>query len=306
MSCDEIVERFLSWQAGLGSDKPFFAYLHFLEPHATYSPREPFRDVFRPEKGRALPEGHTMGYPEWAVQRDEINAGMRSVSRTDLQDMIDLYDGEIAWADSAVGRLKSALIERGLYSGALVIVTADHGENFIEHGVIEHPVNALYEPQIRIPLVVKFPVAWGVGPAKLSGPVETLDIPYTVAAAAGAGAFGRGENLLSFAAAGRCRRRTVITEGVSGFAVFTGAIKACFKEADSGVNMFRVYSMKSDAGETRDLLAMKPSYAARTTACVRRWREFTASRADDASAPLDAVPRDPERMRRLRALGYLQ
>ncbi|MBN2574281.1 MAG: sulfatase-like hydrolase/transferase [Deltaproteobacteria bacterium] len=87
---------------------------------------------------------------------------------------VDRYDGEIAYADEVVGKVLALL--RAKRPGAIVIVAADHGEEFGEHGGRYHGTT-LFEEQVRVPLVVAFP---GLRPHVVSGPVEVIDIPATI------------------------------------------------------------------------------------------------------------------------------
>jgi len=77
-------------------------------------------------------------------------------SEEEIRHVIDLYDGEIAYLDQELGRFFDELDARGLYDPSLIIVTADHGEAFYEHGYWEH-TQTLYEEMVRIPLIVKWP-----------------------------------------------------------------------------------------------------------------------------------------------------
>ena len=95
---------------------PFFLWVHLFDPHAPYEPPEPFKS--------------------------------RHAS--------DPYDGEIAYADSALGKALDQLRASGLYAGALIAVTADHGEAFGEHGERSHGV-FLYDETIHVPLIFKMP-----------------------------------------------------------------------------------------------------------------------------------------------------
>ena len=70
--------------------------------------------------------------------------------------MIALYDGEIAWTDRHVGLLIERLEEHGLLDETIVVVTADHGEEFFEHGRFGHR-KELYDESVRVPLVVRYP-----------------------------------------------------------------------------------------------------------------------------------------------------
>jgi len=87
---------------------------------------------------------------------------------------VDRYDSEIAYADSVVGKVV-ALIER-LRPGAMVLVAADHGEEFGEHGGRYHGTT-LFEEQVHVPLIVVMP---GLTPHVVSGPTQVIDIPATI------------------------------------------------------------------------------------------------------------------------------
>lgn len=120
-------------------DKPLFLWVHLFEPHEPY--------VQHPE--------HSFG--------GEGN--------------VEAYDSEVATADDEVGMIVDAVEKRR--PGAIVIVSADHGEEFGDHGGRYHGTT-VYEEQVRVPLVV---VAPGVAPSVLSAPVQTIDLlPTTLAA----------------------------------------------------------------------------------------------------------------------------
>ena len=89
---------------------------------------------------------------------------------------VDRYDSEIAYTDAAVGRLVGEV--RARRPGTIVIVAADHGEEFDEHGGRYHG-SSLYEEQLRIPLIVSIP---GVAPHVVDGQVELFDVTPTVLA----------------------------------------------------------------------------------------------------------------------------
>jgi arylsulfatase A-like enzyme/HEAT repeat protein len=87
---------------------------------------------------------------------------------------VDRYDSEVAYADAAIGKIVAYLEAKR--PGAIVIVTADHGEEFDEHKGRYHGTT-LYEEQIRVPLIVRVP---GVTPHRVEGQVELIDIAPTV------------------------------------------------------------------------------------------------------------------------------
>jgi choline-sulfatase len=122
---------------------PFFLWLHFYDPHDPYDPPPPFKAQYS-----ASP-----------------------------------YDGEIAYVDSAVGQLLTELRSRGLYDQSLIVVAADHGEAFGEHGEWSHGL-FLYDETLHVPLLIKLP---GTGSAHLliESRVGLVDIAPTVLQEAG-------------------------------------------------------------------------------------------------------------------------
>ena len=99
------------------------------------------------------------------------------------------YDGEVAWTDELLGRLRAILEARGLWSNAVVVVMADHGEALGEHGETGHGFFA-YETTLKIPFVIRAP-GLPAG-ATVSGIVRTIDVMPTVLDLLGFGTAGNG------------------------------------------------------------------------------------------------------------------
>ncbi|MDG2333984.1 MAG: sulfatase-like hydrolase/transferase [Myxococcota bacterium] len=134
-------------------DGPQFLYVHTIDPHVPYEPPEPFASLF---EASPIPPQHDHPMPE-------------TVSKT-----INLYDGEIAYADAALGDFIGELKERGLWGETLFILLSDHGEEFWDHESIQHGTT-LYEEQIRVPLLVRFPGAI-FGGSRVPSRVRVIDI----------------------------------------------------------------------------------------------------------------------------------
>lgn len=120
---------------------PFFLWTHLYDPHRPYDPPEPFRSQY----------GH------------------------------DPYVGEIAFADSQIGRLLDALERRNLLGRTMVVVTADHGESLGAHGERDHGI-FVYEDVIRVPLIIRAP---GLEPHRVGSVVRQTDIMPTILDAVG-------------------------------------------------------------------------------------------------------------------------
>jgi arylsulfatase A-like enzyme len=99
------------------------------------------------------------------------------------QPWVNQYDGALAYMDHELGIIFDTLQARGTLKNTLVIVTADHGESFGEHGLIDHR-NSLYMPQLHVPLVMSLPGAIPGG-VSVREPVGLRDLAATVLDVAG-------------------------------------------------------------------------------------------------------------------------
>ncbi len=91
----------------------------------------------------------------------------------------DPYDGEIAYADDAIGKFFGYLKEHALYDPTLIIAASDHGESFGEHGEYTHGY-FIYDTTLLVPLIIKPPLGSGIAPHHIDPPVRTIDIAPTV------------------------------------------------------------------------------------------------------------------------------
>jgi arylsulfatase A-like enzyme len=137
-------------------EKPFFLYVHYLDPHDPYSPPAPYNTMFSD-----TPPG------EYGAKE---------------QEMLNLYDGEIRYTDEWVGKLFDHLKSEGLYDDSAIIVVADHGEQFGEHGDHGHGFQ-LFNTETHVPLFVKVPDRSEQG--VIENTVSSTDLYPTILAFAG-------------------------------------------------------------------------------------------------------------------------
>ncbi|MFQ5744876.1 MAG: sulfatase [Acidobacteriota bacterium] len=152
---DRLNQRVFEWLEGRTNDRPFFLYMHATDPHEPYTPRSPFRERFAP----------SLKYPQIYRPLDAARALQRdpSINPDDLaHQLVDLYDAEIAFNDSQFGKFVQRLKRLGLYEDAMIVLVADHGEEFLDHGGWAHG-KMLYGEQLNIPLIIKFPGQWAAG-----------------------------------------------------------------------------------------------------------------------------------------------
>lgn len=154
------------------SGKPFLAYMHYLDPHWPYTPPAPYNTFF------ALPASGTLDFNavNWKYLERQIAAKEVTLSAQDLERMRALYDGEIRYVDASIGEVCNALRARGLFENTLIVVTADHGEEFMERGMVGHG-SSLYDELLRVPLILRIPSA---APARIAQTVQLVDVMPTL------------------------------------------------------------------------------------------------------------------------------
>lgn len=284
-------------------EAPFLLWLHYVNPHAPYAPPAPWDTAFAPDgAGPRLPivESFHGGIPkQWAVK-----------GKDRLAEYVALYDGEIAAVDSEVGRVLDALASSAVADRTLVIVTSDHGESLGEHDYFFDHGEDLFDPSLRVPLLVKLPgaPAGGRSPALVS----TLDLMPTILDAAQVRYPPElaGTSLLP-AVRGRegpSRERLFAQNERHLSAGFGARFKVVATPGDT--TRHALYDREADPGETRDAGSRQPEAMRRE----RRELELFLERADREWAktkPLLGEGKGEPRVsgaacEQLRALGYVQ
>lgn len=182
VSCDEINRRAIPWLRAHSTEK-FFLFVHYWEPHAPYLPPDRFRK-FYPSGSSPFTSPDSMEplrkQPIWGMFHDIWFGKLGPIKDVDY--VSSLYDGEIAHVDEGIEQLLGALDKTGVSEDTLVVITGDHGESLTEHDIyFDH--HGLYEPTIRVPLIMKLPHAIPAG--KTAEPMcQHLDIAPTLLQAA--------------------------------------------------------------------------------------------------------------------------
>ncbi len=139
----EAMERYLRD----GRDgRPFFLFAYYWDVHYDYIPPAPYDTMFTPADAEPIDE----------VQFGPITTLGRDVSAAQLKYLVGQYDGEIRCTDEYLGRLWALLRELDLWDNTVIILTADHGEQFFEHGQLGHK-HDLYAESLHVPLIMKLP-----------------------------------------------------------------------------------------------------------------------------------------------------
>ena len=154
-------------------ERPFFLWVHYIDPHGPYAAPSPFDRRFDGSAGRRVKEA-------------KIPAYQRIFHIAELGYYVDQYDGEIAYTDEHLGRLLAEVNALGLLANTMVIITSDHGESLTERhggkGVFFDHGHHVWEELARVPLIVYRPG----GPVGRSGALVSLvDVAPTVLDALG-------------------------------------------------------------------------------------------------------------------------
>jgi arylsulfatase A-like enzyme len=143
-----LASRVVEWLEGIDEPQPLHLQIHFVPPHAPYTPAPAF-DVF----SDPAYDGPFDGFPNRIVRSE---GGWRPPSAEDLAHMIARYDGNLRAVDDAVGLILSTVRKRTRWDRTVVLVTSDHGEAFFEHRSLGHN-NTVYDEMLRVPFVLRLP-----------------------------------------------------------------------------------------------------------------------------------------------------
>jgi choline-sulfatase len=243
---------------------PFFIWIHLFDPHAPYEPPEPFKSRYASE----------------------------------------LYDGEIAYEDSVVGKFLDELRARGLYDDAIIVVMADHGEALGEHGERGHGV-FLYDPTIHVPLLIKLPRGRSAG-ERIEARTGLVDVMPTILEVLGLSVppAVQGKSLLPVLKPNgdRSSERAIYAETDYPHQFGWSSLRSL----RTGKYLFisaprkELYEEKTDPAAEHDVASKFGAVTETLAAALDNFRQQTGN-----SAAKSAASFDPQQAQRLRALGYL-
>ena len=267
-TAERVTERGLE-MLGRVAEGRFFVWVHYLDAHAPFA-SEP--EGFDPYGPCDLPAC----FDDWRAWR----AGFFAPGPPEQEVVRELYRADVAWLDHHLGELLDGLGSLGLMDEALVVLLADHGEEFWDHGGGEHG-HSFHEELVRVPLVV-----WGPG-------VEPGEDDRSVGLAAvhsAALSFASGAGLGPLAPDAPPQQVGLVSRlfGPEAVGCTDGRFKLVTVEGSV------LYDLVVDPGETRDVIASHPVEAARLRACSP---VALAAVEDDGSVDDEVL---------LRGLGYVE
>ncbi len=286
------------------SGKPFFIFVHYFDPHVSYIPPQPYGSRFDP------------GYEGTIDGTGVPTRRYDPPPKRDLEHLIALYDGEIAYTDRQVGDLLDRLEEVCEPSNTLTILVSDHGEAFGEHGMLLHG-NSAYREEVFVPMIWRWPSVLPSG-HRIKAPVSNLDITKSLKELIGCRGFDllQGESLWPGLLGGQLPGdRLLFSQKAFGGASYHVAatkgklrlhVRSANKPSAAG-STWSLYDISTDPWEQEcilrttptDLAAIKDSFEQRRKECEEINKYY---RKDTTDTRLEV---SDEQRRRLRTMGYI-
>ena len=150
-AADVIVDQACAWLTSIGNS-PFFLWLHLMDPHSPYYPKEDALGLMRSRSVKPFRARYVNSF--W--NRSDLGPARLVRGRDEI---MALYDAGIRWVDVQIERLVASLQSSSRWNECVFALTADHGEEFLEHGGRYHPPSRLMQELIHVPLLVRAPGA---------------------------------------------------------------------------------------------------------------------------------------------------
>lgn len=298
-----VVDEALAWIDR--ARRPYFVFVHLYDTHAPYDP--PARHI------EALDPGYHGPYrtlPAATLRR--VRHGDLELDADAVRRLHNLYDAEVRTADESIGRIVDHLRRRGEIDDTILVVTADHGEELYDHGLVEH--GYIYNTNLRVPLLVRLP-----GPAaarRFEAPFELIDLMPSLLEHLGVpvpeGIDGRALHLASPSATEPGIGSYAFSEADCAAGRGRGA-RDCWisvqnarwklnLDVDTGSR--QLFDLAADPYEQQDVAAAHPAVATRLLGRLQRWNQAQPD-LEGLRQELDGAARE-EVEKRLRSLGYIE
>jgi arylsulfatase A-like enzyme len=284
----------------LHRDEQFFLWLHYMEPHAPYNPGELFGQVSTGDQLRS-----EEALRVWKPSDKTVPIVLGPSEQTLL---LALYDGEVQEVDRLVGQVWDQIVAQGLADRTLLVIIADHGEEFADHGLHGHG-QSVYQELVHVPLIFVGPQVAQPG-RTVDTPVPMLDLLPTLVGVAGAPLpdLVHGQSLLPVLAGGESPVRLFYTQNRANRtlweqdAMYQGYAKLIYTPQRDRVEL---YDLRADPGEQHDLAATEPDRAAVLRDELRPWEvEVLKTWASMPRAGVTAEKIDRAMEDALKRIGY--
>ncbi len=289
------------------SPGPVFLYLHLFDPHLPYDPPPPWRKRWTNSYDGPLQDSTKPLNP-----LKEIRAGSFNPTDEEFAYLLGMYYGEVAYTDHELGRFFKRIEKKRPGRQRMIVVTADHGEEFGEHGGWEHG-HSMYSELTKVPLIILPPTGWSIKPQVVDSQVRLIDIAPTLLQA------GSVEIPATFPGASLLGLMTGDPDSVDRIAlsekVHFGRQTTAYRKQNftlvsySDDNSFELYDLSVDPGEKLDLTKAGPEYQEKVNEMYQQLESLLLRLSEDSAkwsqSDREAIELDQELEQELRALGYL-
>ena len=295
------------WRRERDPSRPFFLFALYLDAHLPYRPPRGYAEQLMDKA--ELRAARRANQDAWAYMAGEVE-----MTAADFRGLRALYDAEIRYVDDKLGELLDFLQAAGALENALIIVTADHGENIGDHGLMDHQY-CVYETLAHVPLIIHHPDAFPTGEDQT--PVQHTDIfptildllghPHRLPLPGHSLLASRGSpcQIVQYTAPHRhrfARRHPRFDPATRGYdRTFDAIILDGYKLIRSNRGEIELYDLADDPDETANLASAQPERVAHLQAALDAWLQDHPPSGPAASSP----SLDPGIEQHLRALGYL-
>jgi arylsulfatase A-like enzyme len=292
---EEITSQAVKWLQSTDEDEDVFCWVHYMDVHHPYVPHE--------DAAADLGLSFDFGERHAIKLRRKMLEEPETLTDSELQTLLDLYDNEIRYTDGQIGRLIDVVDETLGLDDTAIVVTSDHGEEFGDHGGFSHNPS-FYDEILHVPFVING--AGRVDRSDVTGhqpeDLGLLDVPPTVCDLAGVETPGEYRGRSAIEAIGSDEDADVFSETWrdEDYKLSLRADDAKFIW-NRETNVKEFYDLEADPGETDNLVKKDD----RAEEYEERIREHLAE-LRESNEELPDVGMDVETQERLKNLGYLE
>lgn len=267
----------------------FFLWVHYFDPHADFVPLPEYEGLF--------------GFSEKNCGRiynprniHEIIDIQENLTNREIDCLMGLYDSEIFYVDEQIGKLFAKITDLNLWEDTVVIITSDHGEEFMEKGKIGHGTT-IYNETIRVPLMIKIP---GRQPAKIKNNTATMDIFNVVCnLVSNKEVVFKNEDVISRSSPAGRKTKADLND----YAIISGDYKFIY---NPDTRSEELYNMQNDVAEKNNLLT-DPAFKTKKIELKQKLLSWISENNVKVQAPSRDTLENEERLkRRLKSLGYVK
>ena len=302
-----------------------FLFLHYFDVHSgfnklPYDAPPPFNNLFSQEYHGDFQGG--VGTTFASEYLKYVNMHNLTLERKDLDYIISLYDNGVAYMDKCIGDLFEMLKSMDLFDNSFIVITADHGEEFQEHGYMLHSNPYYYEEIMHVPLLVKLPKAGDTFKSSKKGKVinslvESIDIMPTILDLLGIkGPKMQGKGLIGLIAGDEKGKEYVFGFGTDGGVFIRSGRWKMINDSGLQEGRFKLFDLNSDPLERVNLISkglaiekiLKEKLKEKMELSLKLREELLSGRgmSQDVESDHKGVSLTEEEKEKLRALGYLQ